>query len=261
MGQRMGKSKARARKYQLKERNVVDSGIFDEKTMISLGKFFNKGIISKLNFVTARGKEADLYIAEPGESSTVKGEDYVIMKFFRVETSSFFKMEDYIMGDPRFERIKTTSKFELVKLWCKKEFGNLEVARRAGVHAPKPFMFSGSILAMSFIGEESIPAPQLRNIELEYPEETFKTILDDMRKLYKNKLVHGDMSEYNILISGNVPYMIDFGQAVVVDHPHAMDFLSRDVSNILSYFSKTYGIEKEFADTMKRITSARPVPS
>ncbi len=254
----MGKSKARARRYRISEQAKVDSGIFDEKTMISLGKFFNKGVISKLNFVTARGKEADLYIAEPGESEIVKGEKYIILKFFRVETSSFFKMEDYMIGDPRFSRIKATSKFELVKLWCKKEFGNLEVARRAGVHAPKPLFFSGSILAMSFIGEDSIPAPQLKNIELEYPEETFKTILEDIRRLYRARLVHADMSEYNVLISNNVPYIIDFGQAVDIDHPKAMDFLSRDVSNMLDYFSKVYGIEKGFAETMKWVTSAGP---
>ena len=56
MGTKMGKSKARARRHRLKEREKVDSGIFDEKTMVNLGKFFNKGIIGKLEFNIARGR-------------------------------------------------------------------------------------------------------------------------------------------------------------------------------------------------------------
>ncbi len=253
MGTRMGKSKARARKYKLREQAKVDTGIFDEKTMVNLGKFFNKKIIEKLNFVIARGKEADIYIAEAGSSEKVRGNQFVIMKFFRVETSSFFKMEDYMIGDPRFSRIKATSKYEVVKLWCAKEFGNLEIAGKARVNAPRPFMFNGSILAMSLIGDDATPAPRLRDIELEFPEETLDVILEEIRKLYRGNLVHSDISEYNILMSDNVPYLIDFGQAVVTAHPKAMDFLSRDISNILSYFEKQYGINREFAEVYKTV--------
>ncbi len=255
MGKRLGKSKARAREYRLREKDKVDEGIFDEKTMIHLSKFYNKGVIGKLNFITARGKEADVYVAEAGKSEEVKGTQYLIVKFFRIETSSFFKMEDYMIGDPRFSKIKTTSKYEVVKVWCRKEFGNLEIAARAKVNAPKPFMFNGSILAMSMIGEDSVPAPRLKDVELEYPEKTLDILINDIKKLYKNNLVHADISEFNILISDNVPYLIDFGQAVVLQHPKAVDFLSRDVANLLDYFEKQYGIQREFEKVMKAITS------
>jgi RIO kinase 1 len=261
MGTRMGKSKARARKYRIREMAKIDSGIFDEKTMIALSKFYNKGIIAKLNFIIARGKEADLYISEAGNSEEVKGHTYIILKFFRIETSSFFKMEDYMVGDPRFGKINTNSKYEIVKTWCKKEYGNLEIAAKAKVHAPKPFMFNGSILAMSFIGRDSIPAPRLKDVELDNPAEMLNLILDDMRKLYRANLVHADVSEYNILISEKIPYMIDFGQAVVLKHPSAREFLKRDVRNVLSYFSKRYGVDKGLDETLKWITSAEPKTS
>jgi RIO kinase 1 len=254
MGTKMGKSKSRARKYQLKERAKIDSGIFDEKTMINLGRFFNRGVIEKLEFNIARGKEADLYIATAGNSDMVEGEQFVILKFFRIETSSFFKMDDYIIGDPRFERIKMTSKYEIVKVWCRKEMGNLEIAARAGVHAPRPIMSNGSILAMSLIGTDSVPSPQLKDAELEEPEKLLDVILGDMKKLYKENLVHGDLSEYNILIKDQVPYMIDFGQAVVLTHPRATEFLHRDISNILDYFAKTYHISRDRNRTLAWIT-------
>jgi len=64
--------------------------------------------------------------------------------------------------------------------------------------------------------------------------------------------VHSDLSEYNILMKGDVPYLIDFGQAVVTAHPKALEFLRRDIENIYSYFSKKYSIstdpEKIFTD-------------
>lgn len=238
----------------LKEQKKVDEGIFDEKTMVYLSKFFNLGIIATLEYPIARGKEADVYIATPGKADSVKGMDYVIIKFFRIETSSFFKMENYIHGDPRFEKKPLRKgKFGIIMEWCKKEFGNLELAKKAKVKAPTPLMFNGSILAMSFIGEKGAPAPQLKDCDLKDPEDTLEQILASIRALYKIGLVHADVSEYNVLMSGNTPYMIDFGQAVVVQHPNAIEFLKRDVNNIISYFSKRYGVQKSYEEAIKGI--------
>lgn len=247
MAQMLSKRKRPEREdYMLKEQNKVDTGIFDEKTMIYLSKFFNMGIISKLNHPIARGKEADVYLAEPGDSELVTGQKNVIVKFFRVETSSFFKMQDYLIGDRRFtKKITRRSKLGIIIEWCKKEFVNLQLAKRAGVNAPIPFAFNGSILTMSFIGKGTDPAPQLKNARLSSPAKVLDRILSDIAALYGEGIVHADVSEYNILMLDGVPYMIDFGQAVVTDHPKAAEFLRRDISNITAYFSKVYGIEKD----------------
>ncbi len=255
MARRVSRRKEPSRDiHMLKEQTKVDAGIFDEKTMIFLSKFFNKGVIEKLDAPIARGKESDIYIAEPG--SAAKRFEYVALKFFRVETSSFFKMENYIIGDPRFSKKITggREKFGIVKMWCKKEFGNLELAHRAKVNAPVPIMFNGTILAMSFIGEGGEPARRLKDAELENPEKTLKCILDQIGRLYRVRLVHGDISEYNILIKGGEPYIIDFGQAVLTGHPNSGEFLKRDVHNILAYFRKRYGVEMDPDETLKRIT-------
>ncbi len=230
---------------QFKERRKTDQGIFDTRTMVYLGKFFNKRIITKLGTPIARGKEADIYLADAGESETVSGEKFVAVKFFRIEASAFIKMMKYIKGDPRFDRQVGRGRESIIKTWCKKEFGNLMVAKEAGVHAPTPYMFNGNILAMQFLGDAESIAPQLNDVELEEPQRVLDAILGDMGKLYVANLVHADISEYNILIHEGRPYMIDFGQAVSIRHPSAAEFLKRDVRNITGYFAKRYGIKRD----------------
>ena len=241
--------------YIIKEQKKVDQGIFDRQTMIYLSKFYNSGIISKLDFILARGKEADVYAAEAGTAKITGGRPFAIVKFFRLETSSFIKMANYIVGDPRFSRQIGKSRKYIINTWCKKEFGNLNIANMAGVKAPKPYMANGNIIAMEFIGADGKASPELKDVELRNPEKTLEHILGDIRKLYSVQLVHADISEYNILIKGDVPYMIDFGQAVSVRHPASAGFLSRDIKNILDYFNKQYKISKDFSEVYKDIVN------
>ncbi|MEM0148632.1 MAG: serine protein kinase RIO [Candidatus Micrarchaeaceae archaeon] len=254
MAIRVSKRKMPAREdFDIKERQKVEFNL-NKRTMLYLSKFYNLGIISKLDFIIARGKESDIYIAEPGESDKVAGSKHIILKFFRIETSTFFNMADYINGDPRFNGI-ASSKEKIVYTWCKKEFGNLKMAKKAGVNVPMPYFAHGNILAMEFIGSNGIPAPQLKYVKMDADEAEgmLDSILENVRKLYHAGLVHADLSEYNILVKDAAPCIIDFGQAVVLRHPNAMGFLERDVRNILYYFKKAYGINKDFDESVKSI--------
>jgi RIO kinase 1 len=55
-------------------------------------------------------------------------------------------------------------------------------------------------------------------------------------------------------MKGNIPYFIDFGQAVVTRHPNAILFLQRDIKNILNYFRKNYCIEKDYSKVYGYVT-------
>ena len=242
MARRVSKRKRPSREEMvLREQLKIEEGVFDTRTMLNLGKLFTHNIISYMHFIIARGKESDIYLAEPG--SAIKG-DVVVVKIFRIETSSFDRRLDYIIGDPRFEKIKRNM-FHIVNTWCKKEFGNLKLAEIANVNAPKPYASFGNVLAMEFIGENGVPAKSLKESELENPEKVFKEIIKNVKKLYRVDLVHGDLSEYNILMKGEKPYIIDFGQAVVTAHPKAFEFLKRDITNIVNYFSKKYNLNED----------------
>ncbi|MGC8651919.1 MAG: serine protein kinase RIO [Candidatus Micrarchaeia archaeon] len=255
MARRVSRRKEPERgKFQLKELEKVEGGIFDKQTMVYLSKFFNAGIVERLEFPIARGKEADLYLADAGAGEEVKGSTYVVLKFFRVETSSFKNMADYIIGDERFTRIRN-NKYFIVNTWCKKEYGNLKIAEAAGVRVPKPYMSNGSVLAMEFIGNEAgMAAPMLKDIRVDNPDAMFDKIMGYVKKLYEFRLVHADLSEYNILVSNGEPCLIDFGQAVTIKHPKAEEFLERDIGNIVTYFNKAYSLGIEASDAKAMVT-------
>lgn len=237
----------------LREQLKIEEGVFDTRTMLYMKKLFTHNIVSNLEFIIAKGKEADVYMASSGSAVN---EEYAVVKIFRLETSSFEKRTNYIVGDPRFGRIKSGI-YDLVKEWCKKEYGNLRIAEIAGINAPRPYMYSGNVLALEFIGTDGKPSQTLKAGGTSDPEKTLNSLIEDIKKLHEKELVHGDISEYNILMKEGVPYIIDFGQAVVLDHPKAAEFLERDVNNILTYFRKNYGLEKDAKRTLAYITGEK----
>jgi RIO kinase 1 len=102
---------------------------------------------------------------------------------------------------------------------------------------------------MEFMGEEGIPYPQIKSykMEKEAAKTTYETIINYIDLLYnKANLVHGDLSEYNILINPETeePIFIDMGQSVTREHPRSIEFLIRDIENITRYFKK-YGINED----------------
>lgn len=255
MATRVGKKKRPSReKHMLKEQLVIEEGVFDRRTIMRIEKLFTHKIVSRLLFLIAKGKEGDVYLADAGEEVHA---DHVAVKIFRIETSSFYSRVDYMIGDPRFPKIKR-SIFWIVNEWCKKEYGNLKIASHAKVHAPEPYYFNGNVLALEFIGNGQRVAPQLKNVVLEEPEKVLKIILADVKKLYQHELVHADLSEYNILMHDGTPYIIDFGQAVIDKHPNAMMFLKRDIYNITNYFRRKYQIKSDVDGIYLSITGRPP---
>jgi RIO kinase 1 len=97
---------------------------------------------------------------------------------------------------------------------------------------------------MEYIGTASKPAPMLKDVHLRDPQKIFDEIMTFMARMYKEKLVHADLSAFNIHMFRQKPYIIDVGQAVLIDHPSSFEFLKRDIHNITYYFKK-YDIESD----------------
>jgi RIO kinase 1 len=160
-------------------------------------------------------------------------------------------MQKYIDGDPRFKRIDRSTK-SLIYLWGRKEFDNLKDAQESGVNVPKVIVIEKNVLIMEFIGENGQPAPLLREANLKDPARTFDQLIENITKLYRQaRLVHGDLSEYNIMVWKNKIVIFDFSQAVRLEHPMAKTFLKRDLSTIIKYFTNA-GIQIPEPDELYR---------
>lgn len=232
----------------LKERKKIAGYVLDEPTLLVLWEMLNKRIISSLDYPVASGKEAVVFRATVGEEFEGEGE-YVAVKVYKIETSDFVRMQEYIKGDPRFFGVKNVKR-EIVYAWTRKEFRNLQICADAGVPAPAPYLFKNNVLLMQFLGEEGIPDSLLVDVGSTNPEKDCDALLEYVKKLYGRRFVHGDISEFNVLMHRDVPYLIDVGQGVLLDHPKAEEFLRRDVGNILRYFGG-YGIEKDVEEVVE----------
>lgn len=220
----------------------IERKVFDERTLFTIYKLIQKGFIKSVESIVKEGKESLILSAKD------KNNHWLAVKVYKTLHCDFKSRWNILALDPRFKALKKERR-NVVYNWCKREFRNLKIAFNNNVSCPKPIVFRENVLVMSFIGENGIPAPRLIDIKLSKEElkYVYDFVLKEIEKLLKGKLIHGDLSAFNLLIH-ECPYLIDFSQAVTLDHPLANDFLRRDIENINSYFEKL-GIKVE--DTEK----------
>ena len=228
--------------------------VFDRSTLMTIYDFMNRGIIAEIYGTVKAGKEARIYWGVSPD-----GEDLAIKIYLTVSAEFRRGMLPYIMGDPRFQNIKRGGR-SLIYAWARKEFKNLILASEAGVRVPKPIAVSNNVLIMEFIGENGTPAPQLKDVtEIDNAEEVFQRLVDDIEKLYKKaKIVHADLSPYNILYHRGIAYIIDMAQGVPISHEFALRFLYRDLYHIVNYFSAFLDMIPSPDELYKRITGKEP---
>jgi RIO kinase 1 len=209
--------------------------VFDRQTLLLLGKLISDGIINQVDFPVSTGKEANIF------RGTTPEKEFVAIKIFRTATMTFKHIATYIEGDPRFS-YGYKNRRDIIEEWARKEYKNLVLLHQAKVRAPAPIKCVHNILIMDYIGDASKPAPMLKDVLLPNPQKIFDEIMGFITKMYKIKIVHADLSAFNILMFRQKPYIIDVGQGVLLDHPSSLEFLKRDIYNIVHYFKK-YGIE------------------
>src|SRR5712664_5031514 len=122
----------------------------------------------------------------------------------------------------------------------------------AGVRVPTPERVHNNVLVMEYIGDETQPAPALREIDLDDPAAVYADVVANLKAIRKAELVHADMSEYNLLWWGGRVVVIDVGQAVTLDHPRAAEWFKRDASNIARFFAR-HGVKVTPQDLEREI--------
>ncbi|RYR15249.1 hypothetical protein HN51_067155 [Arachis hypogaea] len=217
------------------DRATVEQAI-DPRTRMVLFKMLNRGVFHDINGCISTGKEANVYHATKSD-----GQELAI-KVYKTSILVFKDRDRYVQGDYRFRNgYCRHNPRKMVKTWAEKEMRNLMRLKAAGLRCPTPLLLRLHVLVMEFIGKAGWAAPRLKdaNLSLDKLREGYLEMIIAMRTLYqKCKLVHGDLSEYNILYFEGHLYIIDVSQAVDPDHPHALDFLREDCIHISDFFKK-----------------------
>ena len=236
----------------------TEGEVFDRQTLMVLHKFLTHGVLRSLDFPVSTGKEANVF------RGTTPGGGLVAVKIFRVNTSTFKHVLQYIQGDERFEGV-TGDKRSLVHAWTQKEFRNLVRMAEAGVPVPEPLKALQNVLVMEYLGVKEGPWPSLKEARVDDYGRLWEQLADDYVKTYNEaELVHADLSEYNVLLEGaggpdgeTRARMIDVGQAVLKNHPMAHEFLARDLKNLTAFFRRKGVRDAEPAAIMSRLKHER----
>jgi RIO kinase 1 len=126
--------------------------------------------------------------------------------------------------------------------WQNAEVAALFRLASAGVRVPKPFDFLDGVLLMELVADEyGDAAPRLNDVVLEPDQarEYHEFLIRQIVLMLCTGLVHGDLSEFNVLVGPSGPVIIDLPQAVdAAGNNHAFAMLERDVGNMASYFGR-----------------------
>jgi RIO kinase 2 len=195
---------------------------------LALKDYANRNLLTALGAIIAKGKESDVY-----EAFTEKG-DLRALKVFRLGRISF-----------RDVARKRAANYG-VRSWLTKnydaaqrEFNALKKLEAFRVFTPKP----------SAHNRHTVLLEEVRGVRLSYrppladPEQTLKDILSGIRTAYVEAgIINGDLSEYNILSDGTDFWIIDWPQSVSSEHPNAAKLLERDVTGLIKFYRRAYGI-------------------
>ncbi len=219
-----------------KEEWKVYGNVFSKHSLELLFKMKSQGYFEELESTISVGKEANIF------SAITKSNDRIIAKIYRLENCNFNKMYDYLKDDRRYLSVKRSSRL-VVFAWVQREYKNLLLAREV-IKVPKPITFKDNVLLMEFIGDD-FAAPELKDLKPKDPKKFFNKVISNMKKLFDVKLIHGDLSHFNILNYNEEPVFIDFSQSTTTDSENAPELLKRDVKNICIHFRKYFNISQE----------------
>src|SRR5512134_3494385 len=133
----------------------IYGNVFDQFTERCVFKLISQKVIEGLASPVMIGKESNIF------SATTPDKRNVIVKIYRLHSSNFNKMYDYIKQDPRFQGLKRTRR-EIIFAWVQREYRNLLKAREAGVRVPAPLAIVSHLLVLEYIGDDNV-AQQLKD--------------------------------------------------------------------------------------------------
>jgi RIO kinase 1 len=207
---------------------LVDDGLVDE-------------VLSRL----MSGKEADVYVVRCGDGIIRCAKVYkdAVKRSFKKAVQ--YQEGRKVRNSRRARAMEKGSKFgrkQQEETWQNAEVDALYLLAGAGVRVPKPYDCLNGVLLMELIvDEDGDVAPRLNDITMskELALEDHASVIESIKLMLCAGLIHGDLSEFNVLVDMNGPVIIDLPQAVyAAANNNAQAMLERDVANMRRYYGQ-----------------------
>ncbi len=211
--------------------------------------------------------EEELGILRPGKESEVvliarddgARTSWIAEKRFKLRAQRGFRNDSAywaaeVIGQRREHRAmrgRTRKGRELItQAWIGNEWSALRELAAAGVTVPPPVELVERGYRMAFIGDDGVAAPRLADVHLSPPQAAamYGQLLDEVALMLDGDRVHGDLSEFNVLVWRGRAVFIDLSQSVrVTTHPRALELLRRDLG-VLCHFFRRRGVAEADAE-------------
>jgi len=206
---------------------------------LALKYFVDKGVLDAVGVKLGVGKEADVY-----DGLSPSGYR-VAIKFHRVGRSSF----------KQTKRLRTygetSSWYRQSCIAARRECEALETLYPLGVKVPRPIAYNRHAIVMDLI----IGDPLYVVTDLPDPWRVLTEIAENIKKAYQEaSIVHADLSEFNVIIKPDFDILIiDWPQWVSKSHPRSSEYLKRDVTNLVRFFNRRFGLDVDAYEVLKDI--------
>jgi RIO kinase 1 len=214
------------------------------KTPKRLLPLVEEGLVDEVLRQLKSGKEAVVYVVRCGE------EIRCAKVYKEANQRSFHQAAQYTEGrkvknSRRTRAIEKGSRYgrqEQEEAWQSAEVNALHRLAAAGVRVPKPHNMLEGVLLMELVSDENgHAAPRLIDLELtpEQARDYHRMLVMEVVRMLCAGVVHGDLSEYNVLVAADGPVIIDLPQAVdAAGNNSAAEMLNRDVTNLAVWFGR-----------------------
>jgi len=214
------------------------------KTPECFENLVRNGMVDEVMSRLMSGKEADVYVVQS------KGETCCAKVYKDARTRSFSQMAQYQEGrkgrnSRQARAMQKNSRYgrrETEEAWKNAEVDALRTLADSGVRVPQVYDYADGILLMEFVVDsDGNPAPRLNDLRLTATKarEYYHELLQSIVLMLCAGIIHGDLSEYNVLVGSNGLVIIDLPQAVNASgNNNARSMLERDVENLTAYFGR-----------------------
>ena len=214
------------------------------KTPKSLEPLVRDGLVDEVIRPLKSGKEAAVYVV------LSEGEIRCAKVYKEANKRGFHKQALYqegrkVRNTRQARAMEKNTRFgrkQQEEVWQNAEVDALYRLAAAGVRVPQPYNFVEGVLLMELVtDEQGAAAPRLNDLELtsEQALEYHSILIKEVVRMLCAGIVHGDLSEFNVLVDAHGPVIIDLPQAVdAAANNNAPKMLERDVNNMAAYFGR-----------------------